>query len=482
MKLTTLRYTTSVVTTTTLILLLLSSTTSFTRAAAAVEETQEVEYGVDVSFPMHRSKVSTNYPWLPHNVDPENNPTPDEYKGMPLQPLGNVQKFYDDYVQGCRDKYGKHGHLCDSTESDRVEMSLRQPASMTNYTDIGFKKIKCPEKVWKLLLNFWEKNKDKKVSENWNKGNTYTNHWAAPTYMVSVENTQLRGGGGTLKQAIWDAARDTIQEWTGQELTQCSLYGIRVYTEGAVLATHVDRMPLISSAIVNVAQDVDEPWPIEVIGHDGKAHNVTMEPGDMVLYESHSILHGRPFPLKGRYFANVFIHFEPTGHTLRHIGEDHNIDVHAKYAESVKRREGGHENEQTGLPPYIKAGTVEAKRWKQRHPDNQRSAKQRSFMTGSTAAHDAARHGDIEGLKEVISIMEEYVNQKDSNGWTPLHEGARGGHQEVVAFLVESGANINEKTKSGETALWWAEKSHGKDHPIIRFMKSLGAIKLGPEL
>jgi hypothetical protein len=39
-------------------------------------------------------------------------------------------------------------------------------------------------------------------------------------------------------------------------------------------------------------QDVDEPWPLEVIGHDGKAYNVTMEPGDLVLYESHSILHG----------------------------------------------------------------------------------------------------------------------------------------------------------------------------------------------
>jgi len=32
--------------------------------------------------------------------------------------------------------------------------------------------------------------------------------------------------------------------------------------------------------------------PLEVIGHDGKAVNVTMEPGDLVLYESHSILHG----------------------------------------------------------------------------------------------------------------------------------------------------------------------------------------------
>jgi hypothetical protein len=54
-------------------------------------------------------------------------------------------------------------------------------------------------------------------------------------------------------------------------------------------------------------QDVDDPWPLEVIGHDGKAVNVTMEPGDMVMYESHSVLHGRPFPLKGRFMANIFI-------------------------------------------------------------------------------------------------------------------------------------------------------------------------------
>jgi hypothetical protein len=29
-----------------------------------------------------------------------------------------------------------------------------------------------------------------------------------------------------------------------------------------------------------------------VIGHDGKATNITMLPGDLVLYESHSVLHG----------------------------------------------------------------------------------------------------------------------------------------------------------------------------------------------
>jgi hypothetical protein len=89
-----------------------------------------------------------------------------------------------------------------------------------------------------------------------------------------------------LKQAIWDAAKDTIAEWTNSTLHDVSLYGIRVYTRGSVLASHVDRLPLVSSAIICVDIDVEEPWPLEVIGHDGRAHNVTMEPGDMVLCKS----------------------------------------------------------------------------------------------------------------------------------------------------------------------------------------------------
>jgi len=121
-------------------------------------------------------------------------------------------------------------------------------------------KITAPKKVRELLAQHWEQNKDKRVEENWPVGNTYTNHWASPTYMVSVEDRKLRGGGQQLKQEIWSAAKSTIEQWTGMELQPTSMYGIRVYTEGAVLNPHVDRLPLVSSAIVNVAQDVDEPW------------------------------------------------------------------------------------------------------------------------------------------------------------------------------------------------------------------------------
>jgi len=445
---------------------------------------EPVEYGVDVSFPMHYSETSTNYPWLEHNMDP-NKSVPEKYKDMVPQPLGDKQTFYKDFVDGCVEKFGKKkGKRCLQTELDRVAMTLRQPQSMQNYTKVGYKKIKAPPDVWALIKKFWDNNKDEPKPESWGVGNTYTNNWEAHSKMVSVENGALRGGGSVLKQKIWNAAKDTISEWTGQEVTQCSLYGIRVYYGGSVLAPHVDRLPLVSSAIINVAQDLDEPWPLEVIGHGGRAENVTMEPGDMVLYESHSVIHGRPFPLKGRYFANLFVHFEPVGHTMRHHNHetDAGEDVDQKYRDSLMRGSGGHENEQDGLPSYILDGTPEARKWRVSHPDDNKS-KRRSSTTGSTVAHTAAQGGDIDALKVEVKKKKELVTAQDKNGWQPLHEGARGGHLEVVKYLVLNGADVNAKTgQGGGTALYYAKKNFEQDHPVIAFLEGLGALEDGPDL
>ena len=46
---------------------------------------------------------------------------------------------------------------------------------------------------------------------------------------------------------------------------------------------------------------------MEIYDHDGKAYNVTMEPGDMVMYESHTVLHGRPFPLNGSFYVSQIL-------------------------------------------------------------------------------------------------------------------------------------------------------------------------------
>ena len=251
------------------------------------DENQGTPYGVDCTFPIH-------------------------YKNLRCGDiLGDRKTIYEDYMQGCYDAFGKD--ICDDYEDDRIAMSLRQPAGMVNYTSTGFKKIRAPEKLYKILKDYWDRNNHLKKQEVWGRGNIYVNHWASPTYMVSVEDSEVPGGGYQLKDAIWEAARPTIEEWTGMEQQPSSLYGIRVYTEGAILSPHADRLPLVSSCIVNVAQDVDEDWILEVFDREGNAVNVTMEPGDMVLVSSQLMASGFLVECECRgltqpLFITLFIH------------------------------------------------------------------------------------------------------------------------------------------------------------------------------
>ena len=62
-------------------------------------------YGTDISFPHHHRQISTNYAWLPHNQDPTHHPVPSQYKDMPVQPLGDRQAFYENFLESCEKFY-----------------------------------------------------------------------------------------------------------------------------------------------------------------------------------------------------------------------------------------------------------------------------------------------------------------------------------------------------------------------------------------
>lgn len=275
--------------------------------------------------------------------------------------------------------------------------------------------------------------------------------------MLNIGDASLVGGGGSIRTEVWDATKEVLEQWTGVELSPSSLYGVRVYQEGAVLAPHVDRNPLVISAIVNVAQDVDEEWPLEVYGHDGNAYNITMEPGDIILYESHSILHGRPFPLKGRHYANVFIHFEPLSHSTmqKSIVDEQSLEYLYEQAYEKQKQQCDKDDEECNsridlninerAPPYIVPGSLEEKRWIQTHPRAKLSGKS---ATPNLTAHTAASSGDLEALMEIAAKDPEAIKKIDNNGWSPLHEAVRGGHIEVVSYLLSKGADVNMRTVS----------------------------------
>jgi prolyl 4-hydroxylase len=223
--------------------------------------------------------------------------------------------LYDAFMVGCEraaaavgraDVAADHDETCLRQENWRMQRNMYQPRSVVNYTETGFLKVKAPEALFRELVAFWETNKNEWVEEWPGKLSTYHNSWEAPTRIVRIENGTLVGGGNGLVRRIGDAVRPVLEAWTGMKLARASAYGVRAYRNGSILAPHLDRLPLVVSAIVNVAQDsVEEPWPLELYDHEGVAHNVTVEPGDMVLYESHSVIHGRPFPLRGLSFASV---------------------------------------------------------------------------------------------------------------------------------------------------------------------------------
>ena len=202
---------------------------------------------------------------------------------------------YTNYMNGCYEALGRD--LCNKNERDRLAWNTLQPARMKNFTTLGYAKMDTPAETHKILTAYLEKFQYNLDSENW-ASQTVVNHWQAPTDVHNVELFMPLEDRQTIRQQV----QEQVEKWSGVPLTPVSMYGIRVYRKGSIFAPHVDRLPLVLSAIINVEQEQEgEDWPLQVIGHDGQVANLTLKAGEMFLYESHSVIHGRPYPLKKWY-------------------------------------------------------------------------------------------------------------------------------------------------------------------------------------
>ncbi|NWJ12079.1 SWAHB protein, partial [Crypturellus undulatus] len=79
----------------------------------------------------------------------------------------------------------------------------------------------------------------------------------------------------------------------------------------------------------------------------------------------------------------------------------------------------------------------------------------RDFMSGFTALHWLAKHGDGQGLRELAAAAREAglaldVDARSGCGYTPLHLAAMHGHQPAVKVLVlQLGCRVRVRDSSG---------------------------------
>ena len=175
------------------------------------------------------------------------------------------------------------------------------------FSPLGFKKGRLPNDVFASLGSFYYNNAQNVVREEWTNRGVFVNWWETDVLLLQVP--------WSMKLIYQARLKHMVEEWAGVPVEQTVMYGLRQYTQGARLLTHVDRQATHAvSLIVNVAQgNLTEPWPVEVHDHADRLHEVLMEPGDVVYYESAKCLHGRNRPLSGpnAYYTNLFTHYKP---------------------------------------------------------------------------------------------------------------------------------------------------------------------------
>lgn len=170
------------------------------------------------------------------------------------------------------------------------------------YTPNGFLKVQTPPELMQKIKAFHDDYAEAPTPE------TVLGFIDAPQGQQPSELLQL---SDALKQEIHQTLTPLMEAWVGTQVVPTFVFGIRRYLKGATLKMHRNKgISHVASAILNVAQDVEEPWPLVIEDHYGRHYHVLLEPGEMVLYEGARLLHGRPYPLNGQRFANIFIHYK----------------------------------------------------------------------------------------------------------------------------------------------------------------------------
>ena len=195
-----------------------------------------------------------------------------------------------------------------STKENEIQNMVKKfkttHKTIPSYTEVGFLKDKLDVHLVSKIRTFYNENQQHLKTEIVAGGYIETDSKQSASETIELTDD--------LRNEIHSSLLKKAESWSGTKLLPTYVYGIRIYNRGAKLNPHRDREEThIIGVIINIAQEVEKDWPLEIEDHQGKKHLLILKPGEIILYESALLDHGRPSPLEGKKFVNVFCHYMP---------------------------------------------------------------------------------------------------------------------------------------------------------------------------
>src|SRR6266567_2363324 len=192
-----------------------------------------------------------------------------------------------------------------------VEMEKRTSRQQARVPDfgLGFRKVDVSNSEWfRRLRGHYEEHRNDFVPEPRNPHLVNLDPNKTPSLLYEDRE---------MNDYIHKTLQPLHEQWCGKRLLRTACYGMRAYLSGTYLFNHVDRIEThIISSTLCIHSDLAERWPLYIEDLQGNAHEVDINPGELVFYESAKLKHGRPYDLKGHFYVSQFIHYKLSDQTF----------------------------------------------------------------------------------------------------------------------------------------------------------------------
>mmetsp|Transcript_68864 Transcript_68864/g.204941 ORF Transcript_68864/g.204941 Transcript_68864/m.204941 type:complete len:322 (+) Transcript_68864:69-1034(+) len=191
-------------------------------------------------------------------------------------------------------------------------LELAQMRLAKNYSAKGWMHTRLDSRVHAGVLGAWQEASSKSDLEDEGEVGFYI---SGDREFWDIDNLEP----GLHERLIADV-QSRLAAWVGipdpTDLQLNAAYGLRSYLNGSVLKPHVDLVTThVLSAIycVEVRQpEGSEPWLVGTeVDFSGQPAWVDLRDGELFLYESAKLPHGRPTTFVGTRYTAIFMHFEP---------------------------------------------------------------------------------------------------------------------------------------------------------------------------